>query len=73
MFSIPYLTNSFEYLFLIVSMNLQMGLIHGCHVEDIILASQSGGCKSVYFNLERKPFTGVTPVMFEVAIVQQKR
>lgn len=56
-------------------MAMQMGLIYGCPVEDIVtgLAIQCRGWKSVYYNPERPSFLGVAPNTLEIALVQQKR
>jgi cellulose synthase/poly-beta-1,6-N-acetylglucosamine synthase-like glycosyltransferase len=54
---------------------LQMGLLYGCPVEDVItgLSIQCRGWKSVYFNPSRKAFLGVVPVTLPEVLVQHKR
>lgn len=56
-------------------MDLQMGLVYGCLVEDIItgLTIQCRGWKPVYYNPERPAFLGVAPNTLDVALVQHKR
>lgn len=56
-------------------MNLQMGLVYGCPVEDIVtgLTIQCRGWKSVYYNPDRKAFLGVAPTTLDAALAQQKR
>lgn len=52
-----------------------MGMKYGFPAEDIItgLSIQCRGWKSIYFNPERKSFTGVAPTTLLQALVQQKR
>lgn len=54
---------------------LQMGLVYGCLVEDIItgLTIQSRGWKPVYYNPERPSFLGVAPNTLDISLVQHKR
>lgn len=54
---------------------MQMGLIYGCPVEDIVsgLAIQCRGWKSVYYNPDRKGFLGLAPTTLDVLLVQYKR
>ena len=56
-------------------MNMQIGLLYGCPVEDVVtgLTIQCRGWKSVYYNPDRKAFLGVAPTTLEVALVQHKR
>ncbi|KAI8567174.1 hypothetical protein RHMOL_Rhmol02G0100300 [Rhododendron molle] len=53
----------------------EMGVKYGFPAEDIItgLSIQCRGWKSIYFNPERKSFTGVAPITLLQALVQQKR
>lgn len=53
----------------------EMGVKYGFPAEDIVtgLSVQCRGWKSVYFNPERKAFTGVAPTALLQALVQQKR
>ncbi|XAR53884.1 Cellulose synthase (UDP-forming) [Bertholletia excelsa] len=53
----------------------EIGLKYGFTAEDIAtgLSIQSKGWKSVYFNPERKSFTGVAPTTLLQSLVQMKR
>ncbi|XP_058202483.1 cellulose synthase-like protein E1 isoform X2 [Rhododendron vialii] len=53
----------------------EMGVKYGFPAEDIItgLSIHCRGWKSIYFNPERKSFTGVAPTTLLQALVQQKR
>lgn len=56
-------------------MILQMGLVYGCPVEDIVtgLTIQCRGWKSVYYNPDNKAFLGVAPPTLDIALVQFTR
>ena len=58
-----------------VSTNLQMGLIYGCAVEDIItgLAIICRGWKPVYFSPHKSAFLGVAPTTLDQSLIQDKR
>ncbi|GMN68342.1 hypothetical protein TIFTF001_037397 [Ficus carica] len=54
---------------------VQMGLVYGCPVEDVVtgLAIQCRGWKSLYYEPERVAFLGVAPTTLELCLVQHKR
>ena len=58
-----------------VNILLQLGLLYGCLVEDVItgLSIQCKGWKSVYYNPTRKAFIGLAPTTLLEALVQHKR
>lgn len=55
--------------------DVQMGLLYGCLVEDILtgLVIQYRGWRSVYFNPERSAFLGAAPTTLLQTLVQHKR
>ncbi|RVX14694.1 Cellulose synthase-like protein E6 [Vitis vinifera] len=57
------------------STNLQMGLIYGCAVEDIItgLPIICRGWKPVYFSPHKSAFLGVAPTTLDQSLIQDKR
>ncbi|KAF8391685.1 hypothetical protein HHK36_023994 [Tetracentron sinense] len=67
--SLSYFLTNFMYV------DMQMGLMYGCLVEDIItgLAIQCRGWKSIYFNPDRKSFLGLAPTTLLQTLVQHKR
>lgn len=54
---------------------LQIGLVYGCPVEDIVtgLTIQCRGWKPVYYNPSKNAFQGVAPTTLDIALVQFKR
>ncbi|KAI8524876.1 hypothetical protein RHMOL_Rhmol13G0183600 [Rhododendron molle] len=80
----PYTLNCPHTLWLIVmyilqthsgDVDMQMGLMYGCPVEDVItgLSIQCRGWRSVYYNPERKAFLGLAPTTLLQALIQHKR
>lgn len=56
-------------------MHLQVGLVYGCPVEDIVtgLTIQCRGWKSVYYNPKKKAFLGVAPTTLNHLLIQHRR
>lgn len=55
--------------------DLQMGLMYGCLVEDVLtgLVIQCRGWRPVYFSPERKAFLGAAPTTLLETLVQHER
>lgn len=51
-----------------IDIELQMGLIYGCPVEDIVtgLSIQCRGWRSLYYNPKKRAFLGVAPISLDV-------
>lgn len=60
---------------LLLLIKMQMGLVYGCPVEDIVtgLTIQCRGWKSIYYCPNRESFLGVAPNTLEIALVQHRR
>ena len=60
---------------MIVCMNLQMGLMYGCSVEDVItgLVIQCKGWEPVYYSPYKRAFLGVAATTIDDALIQYKR
>ena len=60
---------------MIVCMNLQMGLMYGCSVEDVItgLVIQCKGWEPVYYSPYKRAFLGVAATTLDDALIQYKR
>ena len=56
-------------------LNLQMGLVYGCPVEDIVtgLTIQCRGWRPIYHNPSRYAFLGIAATTLDQSLVQNKR
>lgn len=54
---------------------MQMGLVYGCAVEDIVtgLSIQCRGWKPAYYNPSKHAFKGVAPTTLDVSLIQFTR